>query len=265
MGSSDSHDVGRHFVGQGRTYIRVEDGDPGRIDVEQAVESFLAGRVMVSYGLLAELEVNGRRSGEIAEAAGDEVQLKLRVLGPHWVSAERILLFANGELVREEAIEKADRRSQPAGVLWADTWRLPKPPDDVHFVAVAVGPGIASLHWPTAKPYQPVSNDPSTIVLGSSGAVWFDANGDGAATPARTYAEQVFASAKGDVPALLAELAGYDQAVAAQAASLLQASGRSLLEEPIQRELAKAEEPTRQGFKRYLDAWRAGQLAREGG
>ena len=29
VGSSDSHDVGRHFVGQGRTYIRCDDSDPG--------------------------------------------------------------------------------------------------------------------------------------------------------------------------------------------------------------------------------------------
>ncbi|MGH7128705.1 MAG: CehA/McbA family metallohydrolase, partial [Planctomycetaceae bacterium] len=50
VGASDSHDVARHFVGQGRTYIRCDDRDPGHIDVEQAVSNFLQGRVMVSYG-----------------------------------------------------------------------------------------------------------------------------------------------------------------------------------------------------------------------
>ncbi len=48
VGSSDSHDVGRHFVGQGRTYLRSGDRDPGQIDVDEAVESFVQGRALVS-------------------------------------------------------------------------------------------------------------------------------------------------------------------------------------------------------------------------
>ena len=55
VGSSDSHDVARHFVAQGRTYIRCPDHAPGAIDVEHAIKSFLAGRVLVSCGLLVNL------------------------------------------------------------------------------------------------------------------------------------------------------------------------------------------------------------------
>ena len=43
VGASDSHDVSRYIVGQGRTYIRTNDSDPGKIDVPDAVDSFLAG------------------------------------------------------------------------------------------------------------------------------------------------------------------------------------------------------------------------------
>ena len=67
VGSSDSHDVGRHFVGQGRTYIRCNDRDPSHLDIDEAVNNFIQGRVLVSYGLLAELTVNEKyRSGETA-------------------------------------------------------------------------------------------------------------------------------------------------------------------------------------------------------
>ena len=45
VGSSDSHDVGRHFVGQGRTYIRCADREPGKVDVDQAVTNFVHGKV----------------------------------------------------------------------------------------------------------------------------------------------------------------------------------------------------------------------------
>src|SRR5262249_28765596 len=60
VGASDSHDVSRFLVGQGRTYVRCADGDPGKIDVAEVVKSFQEGRVLVSCGLLAEITVNGK-------------------------------------------------------------------------------------------------------------------------------------------------------------------------------------------------------------
>src|SRR6056297_2967953 len=59
VGTSDSHEVSRKIVGQGRTYVYVDDRDPGAIDVDAAVQSFVDGRVLVSLGLLAELTVDG--------------------------------------------------------------------------------------------------------------------------------------------------------------------------------------------------------------
>src|SRR6202035_1618554 len=53
IAASDSHDVSRYIVGQGRTYIRCKDDRPGQIDVSAAVENLLEGRVMVSCGLMA--------------------------------------------------------------------------------------------------------------------------------------------------------------------------------------------------------------------
>ncbi len=260
VGSSDSHDVGRHFVGQGRTYIRCDDRDAGNIDIEQAVASFVSGRVMVSYGLLAEMRVNDRyRSGDLAKVTGDEFVVDLRVLGPHWVSASKVMLFANGQLVREQNIEEGARDSRTSGAIWSGQWKLPIPRHDVHLVAIAVGPGIESLHWRTAKPYQPATPDPGTHVLGCSSAVWLDADGDGMPTPARRYAEQVFTGADGQLDVLFRELAGYDEAVAAQAAALLEASGHSPLEEPLQELLRNASPPVRRGFAAYLTAWLANQ------
>jgi hypothetical protein len=43
VAASDSHDVARYFVGQGRTYIRCPADDPGNLDVEKAVTSPVAG------------------------------------------------------------------------------------------------------------------------------------------------------------------------------------------------------------------------------
>ena len=173
VGSSDSHDVARHFVGQGRTYVRVDDSNPGAIDVEQAVFNFVEGRVMVSYGLLAELTVGGKYGpGETVPVMGDEVDVRVRVLGPDWVEADRVLLFQDGALIRETAIKPGD--ISEVGVLWSGGWTLPKPAADSFLVAIAVGPGIEAPYWRTAKPYQPDTPDPTTYVIGASGAVWLD-------------------------------------------------------------------------------------------
>ncbi len=263
VGASDSHDVARYIVGQGRTYIRCDDRDVSRIDVDAAANNFLQGRVMVSYGLLAELTVNGKYGpGELAPAPDDEVQVAVRVLGPHWVQAARVQLFANGKVIREEAIDSKAPRDLPTGVKWSGTWTLPKPKHDVHLVATAIGPGVDGAYWKTAKPYQPVSPQWEPHVIGCSGAVWLDADGDGRRTAAYDYAQRRFADSRGELAKLIEGLRDYDEAVAAQAAHQFQSSGGSLLSEASRAVLKTAAPATQEGFRAYLDAWRENQIAR---
>ena len=59
VGSSDSHDVSRFTVGQGRTYIKSNDDDVSRIDVTKAINNFINGNVLVSLGLLTKVRVGG--------------------------------------------------------------------------------------------------------------------------------------------------------------------------------------------------------------
>lgn len=261
VGSSDSHDVARHFVGQGRTYIRCDDRDPGNIDVDLAVQSFLAGKVVVSYGLMSELVVSGKyRSGELAQATGEEsLTLSARVLGPHWVSADKVSLYANGQLIREEDISES-RQDNAAGVLWSGEWQLPQSQHDVHYVLIATGPGITAPYWRTAKPHQPTSPHFVPTWIGCSGAVWFDGDRDGQPTPARTYAERLVAKHGTQLPELLGSLASYDEAVAEQAAQLLTDAGISPLDKNLEAELKEAAKPVQAGFADYFAAWRRSQL-----
>ena len=268
VGSSDSHDVARHFVGQGRTYIRCDDGDVSQMDVTAAVENFLAGRVMVSYGLLVEMKVAGQfQSGDLATVAGEEVEVGLRVLGPEWTSTERVRLFVNGELAREQAIEKEEGkvgRAHPTekGVKWEGTWKIPRPRHDVHLVAIASGPGVKGLFWPTAKPYQPTSPEWTPMVLGMSGAVWVDGDSDGRRTSAREYAEREFAKAEGDAKKFVTLLGRFDAATAAQGAHLVRESGKTLDSEQVQGALKEAAPQVQQGFRTYGEAWRDNVRAR---
>lgn len=150
IGASDSHDVARNIVGQGRTYVRVPDGDPAKIDVDRACSSFLEGRVMASLGLLCLLEADGTR-------------LRATVLGPSWTRCDRLEIFMNGERIRDEKIEPS-ASIEKARVEWT----VARPARDSWVLAIASGPGVTAPYWPLAKPYQPTSTAWVPRLFGSS-------------------------------------------------------------------------------------------------
>lgn len=267
VGCSDSHDVLRHFVGQGRTYIRCDDRDPGNIDVDQAVNSFVQGRVMVSYGLLASIRVNDRYgSGELVRIGGDSVRIKVRVQGPHWTRATRVQLFANGTVIREAAIPEGDDPARDRKLDRVLEWTIPRPKHDVFLTAIATGPGITSPYWRTAWPYQPVSPEFTPKFISCSGAVWLDADGDGHRTSARGYAERIMLTSSDDISPVLEALESHDEATSSQAAFLIHRrsglSGRPpFLSGDAQASVRQASQHVQQGFQRYVDAWRRCQIA----
>jgi hypothetical protein len=258
VGSSDSHDVGRYLVGQARTYIRTGDDDPGRIDVANAVERFRAGAVMVSFGLLAEITVDGAHGPGDLAPAGEHIDVAVRVLGPGWTRADRVSLYANGQIIRSVEIAEGDG----PGVKWSGTWRLPRPAHDVFLVAIAEGPGEYRPFWPVAKPYQPTSPEWSPRLVGATGAVWIDADRDGRRTPAYEYARRLVERSSGDPSSLIATLAGYDEAVAIQAAALLLERGVPPTRPDVVAALATADPVTLRAFDRFTREWSASEVAR---
>ncbi len=258
VGASDSHDVSRFFVGQGRTYVRCKDDRPGRIDVAEAVRSFREGRVLVSCGLLADITVDGRHGPGDLVPAGAEVKVAVRVLGPAWATAERVELYANGHKIRAAQIEDGKR----AGVKWSGEWALPRFRHDVHLVAVATGPAVTGLFWPIAKPYQPTSPVVERRVVGATGAVWVDGDGDGKRSSAFGYARRLMAEAGGEWPKLVRALGAYDEAVGAQAAGLLRSRGVSPQGADVRAAARAAGAHVERGFQAHAEAWRECQLAR---
>lgn len=219
LGASDTHHVSEFILGQSRTYAVARDGEPGAIDVDEVVESYRAGRLLVSMGLLAQIEVDGKfRVGDVATELGEEVRVAVTVHGPSWVTADRVELFANGIKVREAAIAATDR-VEKARV----EWRLPRPRHDVHLVAVATGPGVTAPYWEISRPYQPSSKVFTPRVIGSTNPVWVDADGDGKFSSARALARTLVDGAAGDRAkvARLVEAGGFDAAVQAQVADLV--------------------------------------------
>jgi hypothetical protein len=255
VGSTDTHWVDYVPVGQSRTYIEAADLLPGAIDPNAAADSLTKGRTLVSYGLVTTMTVNGAAPGhQISLQPSDRtVNLSISVYGPSWTAVDSVVLFANGTPLRQARVT----RSNKAGLKWRQTWQIPKPEHDVYLVAVATGPGVVAPYWAQRKPYQPVSQSWVPRVIGSTGAVRIDADGDGHWTSSYGYALAFTRQAGTNVGKLFELIRGYDQAVAAHAANLLRKSGIDPAGPEVKPYLSTAGEPIKRGFAAFIAEWHA--------
>lgn len=217
IGSSDSHDVSRYILGQGRTYVAAKDSDPAQVPLDEVWQSYQKGRLLVSMGLLAKVKVNDRfETGDLVTGPGATLKVQVSVLGPSWVTADRVALYANGLLIKEQVIKDEQRAGEKAAI----TWEIPRPSHDVHLVVIASGPGVIAPYWEIPRPYQASSDVFHPRVIGSTNPVWIDGDGDGKFQSAFDYARALVQQYGNDVVKLRAALAGYDESVAIQAGSL---------------------------------------------
>lgn len=218
VASSDSHDVNRFILGQGRTYVAAKDADPTNLDLDEVWRSYKEGRLLVSLGLLTTLKVDDKfRVGDLATGLKDSIKVEAVVFGPAWTQADRIELFANGILIREQKIEDGHRAGEKARIVW----QLPKPAHDVHLVVIATGPGVTEPFWEIPRPYQPSSKTYVPRVVGSTNPIWLDADGDGRFEPAVAIARRLIQESGGDGVKLQDALKRCDEAVAVQVESLM--------------------------------------------
>ena len=199
IGSSDSHDVSRYIVGQGRTYIAGDDTVPGSIDVEASAKALAQGKVIVSYGLFANLvAMNGASDqagpGELLtldRQQAEGLRLHGEVRCPSWSTASTVELWINGQPWTGDREESDGRHF---------VWTIPHDQltEDCWFTIVATGPGIQSPHWPTAKPYQPDSIYFTPYVFSCSGPIRVDVDGDGVFSSANAYARRLLKQISSD-------------------------------------------------------------------
>jgi hypothetical protein len=248
VGSSDSHDVSRYTVGQGRTYIQSSDTDPAKIDVNKAIKSFREGRVMVSAGLLTKITVNSTYGPGDIVPASREVHVTVEVSGPSWTSAERVSLYANGKKIHEHKIHPSKKNI----IKWKGSWWVKVPEHDIFLVAIAEGPGHGMPWWPIAKPYQPSSPDWAPKVIGSTGVVWLDGDKNGKRNSAYDYAKEIVDASKGDAGRVIRNLSSSDEAIAMQAAALLWKNGKDLSSREVLKAVRGASPEARTGFEAII-------------
>lgn len=218
IASSDSHDVNRFILGQGRTYVATPDADPAGLNLDSVWRSYHEGRLLLSLGLLANMKVNDRFGvGDLVTELQDTLKVEVTVSGPAWAQADRVELYANGILIQKKEIED---NHQP-GVKARDTWDLPRPAHDVHLVAIATGPGVTAPFWEIPRPYQPSTKIFTSRVIGSTNPIWIDADGDGHFSSAHAIAQSLIKRLGHDPEKIKVAALQHDEAVKIQLESLL--------------------------------------------
>lgn len=212
VGASDSHHVGV-IVGQGRTYVPSATDDPAKIDVAAAIRALKEGRVSISHGLFATIEVDGRsHMGDVAAVHGGSVDATVDVRHPSWINPARLDLVVDGAVAA--SVDLATRAPGDTPTACTRRVRVPVPAHDAWLVAVAWGDGVKLPCWTTELQ--------STVAI--TNPVWLDADGDGRCDSPRTLAQALIEKNGTTVPPLAAAIADVDDAVAFQLLDLLRES-----------------------------------------
>ena len=96
--NSDSH-VSSQLVAYPRSYVAVEDDNPGRVTTEAITRSLLDGRVYGSTGPILRVDLDGAGPG--ATVTGAAGVLSVAVQSAPWVDVEEVRIWLNGELWRQ--------------------------------------------------------------------------------------------------------------------------------------------------------------------
>ena len=158
----------------------------------------------------------------------------------------------NGVKLKEEMISN----SRAGGLKWQGVWSVPAPKHDVFLVAIAEGDGRNMPFWPIAEPYQPMTIEWVPRLIGSTGPVWIDGDGDGERSSARHYAQRVLLRSRNDPDKTLKLLSPYHESVSTQAAALLWKNGTDLLGQRLQQRIRESREPVKRGLTTFIDEMR---------
>jgi len=142
VGSSDTHTV-VNPAGVGRTYLRVGEDDPARLQEEAVVTAFRSGASSVSQGLFLAPRFPATDDGVLRVSPGETIHIGARVAGASWARLDKVTLVVSGRTV-------ATRRPEPeAGRPFALDldFSLTAPDRDAWAVVLAQGPALDQPWW----------------------------------------------------------------------------------------------------------------------
>ncbi|WP_437809743.1 hypothetical protein [Sorangium sp. So ce1078] len=207
--TSDTHGLHGAEAGYPRTYVAVDDDDPGRLDVADLVAGLRRRRdVVITNGPFVTMRLGEARQGGVASARrgprGGPLSLSIRVERAPWVDARELHVLVGGVPIGA-SIPLEGARTTPAGALLDEIAipvvfgagggrRPPRPAGPTGGALGDRGPGQAA-HGPISvaedtfvvaivrgrRPLEPVlAGEPDGILpFAMTAPLWIDADGDG--------------------------------------------------------------------------------------
>lgn len=169
-GNSDAHQLLLEEAGVPRTWVRTP-SEPAETLGARVIDALRRGDVTVSAGPLVDVTVDDARPGAVLGPRAS-VRVRVRVIAPAWVPVDRVEIWRDDEVVRQQVITP----SAADGLRWEGSFDVPVTAD------------AAVLAWVDARePLPHATTYPDARSLGFSSPVWIDADGDGAVRlPARS-------------------------------------------------------------------------------
>jgi hypothetical protein len=177
--NTDTHGIINQEAGYPRTYVRVADDDPARLDVGSLVEGIRKKRdVVLTNGPFVTMRIGTVEQGGLA-AIGE---VTIHVERAPWVDVSELVVWvggvpgepiplagrasASGSLVDDVTIQLARRRKLPAGKP-----RTIEVAEDTFLVATVLG----------KRPLEPVLTGDAAEILpfAMTAPLWLDVDGDG--------------------------------------------------------------------------------------
>ena len=269
VAASDSHDVTRFIVGQGRTYIRGADTNVSNLNIAQLCDHLKQGRAIASLGLFPQLAISDAPDaidapslttglikasssgpGDLHKGDSPFFEITATIDFPAWMNPDGravATVYENGSSIITFPFEIRKQRGKPL----AFKARFPKPKADAWYVLVAEAPGVTNAHWSIARPYQPSSPDWKPTMIGATNPIYLDANGDGLYTSPRRFAQHLmdtYASLHDLIPALR----DYDRAIALHIAEIAHEARIDLTSPEFMPPLKRSAPHVQQAFNDYL-------------
>ena len=269
VAASDSHDVSRFIVGQGRTYIRGADTNVAKLNIQTLSENLKQGRAIASLGLFPQLaiadapdaldapslatgviEANASGPGDLHIGESPFFGITASIDFPTWINPEGgtvATLYENGS----PKISFPFEMKKQAGKPLAFKARFPKPKGDAWYVLVAEAPGVTNAHWSIARPYQPSSPDWNPTMIGATNPIYLDGNGDGLYSSPRRFAQHLV-DTHASPHDLIPVLNGYDRAIVIQTAEIYHVGGIDLLSAEFRPALNRCEPHVQKAIADYF-------------
>lgn len=203
MGTSDSHRLLGDEPGYARTLLYVGAGKdvPGGYSRDDVVEAIRQHRAITTNAPFLEIAIGDHRIGDTVVAMGGNVDVAVRVRAPSWGKVDRLVVYANSQVVADQRIpasQGTDYQTTVHLALARDSWVVAEatgagsmfpvvsatefPPLDATVIikALAVGLDLSSLPL-TASLKPPPIHIATPYAI--TNPIWVDVDGDGWKAP----------------------------------------------------------------------------------